>query len=254
MSLSKIFQNDPFSKYYNLEKVEHFSLSCDIDWAPEYAVADLFSIVADSGFDLTAFATHPSYECSNPPDFVEIGLHPDNTRPHPEFGLSRKILDLKELYPDAIGVRAHRNFFGQNIADFASKAGLVYDASVFTWQQKFAQIHKDQFGLWRMNYIWEDGVNADMGLEWDLKNVPIDGPGLKIFNFHPIFIYLNCPNDDYRRKIVANYRNLQDAPKAQMEPNIYKGYGARSFMIDLLRELKNRNLKSIGLAKMFEDK
>ena len=251
-NLEELFSGDIFAKYYNLSFPEFFSLTCDIDWAPDYAVADLFQIVSDIGYDLTAFATHDSDELKNCPNFVEIGLHPDNTRPHPEFGLSRKILDLKEMYPDAVGLRAHRNFFGQNIAHLASQAGLKYDVSVFNWRQKFVQIHKDQFGLLRTSYNWEDGINADMGLEWDIANVPIDDPGLKIFNFHPIFVYLNCPNDDYRRTVTQQYKNLELAPKSELEPMIYKGYGARTFMIDMLKELKQKNMKSIRLDKLLK--
>jgi hypothetical protein len=243
-------RDDPWADFYNLDGAKTFSLTTDIDWAPDYAVEDLLSLVETAGLPLTAFATHKSSLLSRPPDWLEVGLHPDNTRPDPVYGLSRKILDLKEMYPQAVGVRAHRNFFGQNTAQLASQANLAYDASVFLWQRPWCQIHKDQYGLVRMCYNWEDGVQADMGLDWSLNHVPIQGPGLKIFNVHPIFIYLNCPNDDYRRSVVSEWKNLQDAPVSALKSKIFQGYGARSFLIDLLAHLKKAGMQAVRLDAM----
>jgi hypothetical protein len=245
-----LFSNDNWAQFYNIDAPTTFSLTTDIDWAPDYAIEDVFGLVEASGFSLTAFATHPSTILKAPPKWLEIGLHPDFTRPDPQHGISRKILELKELYPNSIGVRAHRNVFGQNIAHLAREAKMTYDASVLLWVRPWCQIFRDQFGLVRMCYNWEDGVHADMGLDWSLSHVPISGPGLKIFNIHPIFIYLNCPNDDYRRDAVRHYRDLQNAPERDLKPLIYKGYGARSFLIDLLAKLKDDGLTSIRLDSM----
>jgi hypothetical protein len=180
MEYPDYLKDDPWLEYYNLGLQRSFSLTTDIDWAPDYAVEDLFGLVEAAGLSLSAFATHSSSLLKRAPKWAEIGLHPDNTRSDANHGLSRKILDLKEIYPEAVGVRAHRNFFGQNIAQFAAQAGLVYDASVFLWRRPWCQIFKDQYGLVRMCYNWEDGVQADMGLDWSIEHVPILGPGLKI--------------------------------------------------------------------------
>lgn len=244
------FAGDPFRSFYNLDGFTSVALTTDIDWAPDYAVEDLLLLVADAGFPITAFATHASSVFNGASSTVEIGLHPDNTRPHPEFGLRRKILDLKTMFPDARGVRAHRNFFGQNVAQMAADAALTYDASVFQWRRPYCQAFRDQYGLVRMSYNWEDGIQADMGLPWSLEHVPMDGPGLKIFNVHPIFIYLNCPDDDYRRRAVKDFPDLTRAPRDVLQPLVYPGYGARSFLVDLLRELKARGPKAYRLSEI----
>lgn len=235
------------SQVQNEQSFNYFSLTADVDWAPDYAVDDYVSIIADAGMQASVYATHDSDALRGIDDVIEVGLHPDNTRPHPEHGLNRKILDLKELYPSAVGVRCHRNFFGQNIAQQAVAADLTYDASVFLWQHPHLRPWKDQYGLIRMAYNWEDGIQADYGLPWDMSHVPFDGPGMKVFNFHPIFVYLNCPNDDYRRKVVSDYKDLTSAPKDKIEPLIYQGYGARNFLIDMLTELKSRGARCVRL-------
>jgi len=236
------------SGFCNENGLTTFSVTADVDWAPNYAVERFLTIIDDAGVSASIYATHDQCSLKGLPNSIEVGLHPDNTRYHPEYGISRKLLDLRELFPDAVGVRCHRNFFGQNVAQLAVAAGMTYDASVFLWKHSHLRPWIDQFGLVRLAYNWEDGIQADYGYGWTMDHVPFHGQGLKIFNFHPIFVYLNCPDDDYRRKIVGNYKDLTQAPKSEIEPLIYNGYGAQNFLVDLLGELKNRRAQSVTLA------
>jgi hypothetical protein len=245
-----IFAGDSAAGFYNLDGFSTFAMTADIDWAPDYAIADLYGLFADAGLKLTAFATHASEELRRPPSFVEIGLHPDFTRMPEGTTPADKFRRLRDIYPDAVGTRSHRNVFGQNIAHAAAGSGLVYDASVFHWRLPYCQAQRDQWGLVRMSYCWEDGIQADMRLGWDMEHVPIEGPGLKIFNVHPAFIYLNCPDDDYRRAIVKDFPDLTQAPRSVLEPARYAGYGARSFLIDLLKQLRNSGARSLHLHEI----
>jgi hypothetical protein len=233
----------------NRDGFHTFALTADIDWAPDYAVEDLLLAIEPTGFHITLFATHEQAILKNLPSWVSVGLHPDNTRPHPEHGLRRKILDLLDMYPEARGVRCHRNFFGQNIASFAAEAGLAYDASVFLWRHPHMQPWRDQYGLIRMQYGFEDGIIADMNLPWDVGFMDMDVPGQKIFNFHPIFTFLNCPNDDYRRAIVRDYKDLTQAPESAMRPHRHTGYGARNFLLDVLSTLSATRARSLTLLE-----
>jgi hypothetical protein len=248
-TLNSIFSNDPSSSLYNLDGFTSYAITADIDWAPDYAVADLLQIFADAGIKLTCYATHKSSLMQDSAS-LEVGLHPDYTRLSRDNNFFAKLLDLKEIYPDAIGVRSHRNFFGQNTAHMAAQAGLLYDSSVLLWRRPFNQIHRDQWGLYRLTYCWEDGINSDMGLPWTIDQVPITGPGLKIFNLHPIFIYLNCNNDDHRRAIVKDYNDLTKAPEGRLSEQRFSGYGARSFIIDLLKVLKKTNARDYLVKEM----
>lgn len=241
---------DVFAPLYNLDGFTSYAMTADIDWAPDYAVADMLGIFADAGIKVTCFATHASQLLTRPGPCVEVGLHPDFTRPDPVHGFARKLTTLKEIYPDAVGTRSHRNLFGQNVANFAALAGLKYDSSVLLWRQPFCQIHKDQWGLHRLCYCWEDGIQADMRLPWTLDVVPLGTPGLKIFNVHPIFIYLNCPDDDYRRAIVKVYPDLTSAPESVLAAKRFDGYGARRFLVDLLARLKATGARDYLLREM----
>src|SRR5262249_17565709 len=109
--LQQLFENDPFVSLYNLDGFSTFAMTADIDWAPEYAIDDMLDLFSDAGITVSCFATHASPVLKSAGRSVEIGLHPDYTRPHPEHGLIRKLDELKELFPEATGVRSHRNFF-----------------------------------------------------------------------------------------------------------------------------------------------
>ncbi|MEJ0009686.1 MAG: hypothetical protein WDN72_03665 [Alphaproteobacteria bacterium] len=243
--MDALFANDPFREFYNLEGTEIVALTTDIDWAPDYAVASLYELVAEFGFKLTAFMTHDDGVSRTAGDWLEIGLHPDHTRPDPERGFPPKLERLKELYPMAKGLRCHRNFFGNNISDIAKKLGLVYDASVLLWRQPFGQAYVDYNGIARMTYCWEDGMHADMKCPMTIDEVRLDTPGLKILNVHPILMYLNAPDDHWRRKVTGRYTDLTRAPKSEIEPHVHTGYGLRSFYRDLLMHLKERNIRTV---------
>jgi hypothetical protein len=248
--LGDLFSRDPLKPYYNLEGLTDVVLTADIDWAPDYAIEHLFELIESFGFQLTVFATHRSRSLVNAPDFVEVGLHPDFTREGPDNRFSDKLRKLKDHYPDACGTRSHRNFFGQNIADMASKAGLIYDASTILWNQPLCQAHRDYNGMIRFSYMWEDGIHCDCNLPFDTGAVSLDTPGLKILNVHPILIYLNSPNDDHRRAVTRRYSDLTQAEKVGIDADIHSGAGIGTFYRRLLAELRKHGVATHKLEKL----
>lgn len=244
-NLVSYFSGDPFRAYYNLNGLETVVLTMDIDWAPDYATEVVLDLVAQAGMRITAYATHKSSLLKSSTNFVEIGLHPDNTRPDPTHRFSRKLPDLLEIFPDSVGFRCHRNFFGQNISDLAKSCGLRYDLSTFLWNQPFAQVYVDYNGLVRMSYIWEDGIHVDLGEPLDVLGVPLDSPGLKVLNVHPMLIFLNAPDDNLRRGLTKGISDLTTVPKSHFDGHVYTGYGLRDFYRDLLTELKSRGVRTV---------
>ncbi len=252
--LCDLFRYDRLRDFYNLESLTDVCLTTDIDWAPDYANELVFDIVANHDYEITAFATHDSPLLRRPPSHVEIGLHPDNTRPDPAHGVRDKIAALKDLYPEAVGLRCHRNFFGQNIADLAAQAGIRYDVSNILWNQPFCLSHIDYNGMVRFSYMWEDGIHCDQKVPFDISEINICSPGLKILNIHPILIYLNAPDDNYRRQVTKRYSALANAPKKEIDADVFGGYGIASFWKDLLAYLKNRNVRVHKLSYLADIK
>lgn len=246
----QFYSEDPRSKFYNLDKFSKAFLTADVDWAPDFAVEDLLKLIESYNYQITLFATHKSELLLQKRSFVEVGLHPDNTRPDPAVRFDQKISTLKEIYPESIGLRCHRNFFGNNIGDLAKKAGLKYDASTLLWLQPFCSSFLDYNEMLRMSYFWEDGIHCDKNYEFKLDQIKLDCPGLKILNVHPILIYLNAPNDLYRREVTKQYSDLTQATYSELKDKVYKGYGIKNYYIDILENIKTRNVKTFLLKDM----
>ncbi|MFN9279795.1 MAG: hypothetical protein ACK6DW_08660 [Betaproteobacteria bacterium] len=244
-SLDHHFAGDPFRGFYNLDGLRTVVLTTDIDWAPDYATEAVLDLVAQAGMKITAYATHDSTLLKASTSFVEIGLHPDNTRPDPVHRFAQKLPDLMEIFPDAVGLRCHRNFFGQNISDLAKACGLTYDLSTFLWRQPFAQAYVDYNGLVKMSYVWEDGIHVDVGEPLELSRIPLDSPGLKVLNVHPMLIYLNAQDDHLRRRLTKGIADLTTVPRSHFESHLHSGYGLRDLYRDLLAELKRRGVCTV---------
>ncbi|HHY71902.1 MAG TPA: hypothetical protein GX497_01460 [Bacillus bacterium] len=246
--LYKVWEKDPLLPFYNINGLEKVILTCDIDWAPDFAIEYVMNLVEKYDCKITMFSTHKSELLLNAPEFVEVGLHPDFTRPNNQSGFGEKLFKLKEIYPNAVGTRSHRNFFGQNIADIAKQYDLQYDASVFLWNQPLCQVHKDYNNMLRFSYMWEDGIHLDMGLPFSWESISLSSPGLKIVNIHPILIYLNSVNEQHRRSVTSRYSDLTIASKSEIDVDVNKSYGIRDFWEELLKYINENSISTYTLS------
>lgn len=243
--VDKFFENDPFKSLYNLKDLNTVFLTTDIDWAPDYAIESLFELIESNNLKITAFATHKSDLLNQSSEFLEVGLHPDNTRPDLKYGFTKKISDLKDLYPDSVGLRCHRNFFGQNISDLALKSGIKYDMSTFMWKNLFLQVHSDYNGILKLPYYWEDGIHIDLDQPLDVSGVLSNYPGLKILNVHPMFLYLNAPSNALNKNPFRNIDDLTKVSKSYFEEFIFKGYGIRNLFEEVIFEINKKGIKTL---------
>ena len=164
-----------------------------------------------------------------PPDVTEMG---------------NRFAALKAMYPQAVGTRSHRNFFGQNIAEMARANGLIYDASTVLWNEPFAQAHLGFAQLVRFGYFWEDGLHLDMGMQRDFSQIRLNTPGIKILNVHPMLQYLNAQTDDQRRAVTSRYRDLTQAPKAEIDADRHRGQGIATLWTALLDWLAEHHVRT----------
>lgn len=243
VDLNKQFGNDPLSSYYNLNGLEDVILTCDIDWAPEYAIEKVLETIDSFGYKINMFATHKSDVLMQKSELFNVGIHPNFTRLKSD-DYESEVKRLKDLYPESVGTRSHRNFFGQNIADIVNKYGLIYDASVFLWNQSFCQAHVDYNEMVRFSYCWEDGIHLDTNTPFDISLVNINTPGLKIINIHPVLFYLNTVTDNERRVVTSQYTDLTKAPKQEVDKYVNVNYGIGDFYVQLLNYFNSKQVKT----------
>lgn len=245
-----VLGNDPWAQYYNLEGFTDAALTTDIDWAPEYAIERVADRAAQFGHRITMFTTHRSDLCDTPPAHCEIGLHPDYTRPE-RRAWADVLPTLKGMYPNAVGMRSHTNLFGQRTAEAAHACGLHYDISYLLWNRPYCQAFRDYSGLVRFTYHWEDGTHWYMNrpLTWD--GIELTGPGLKIFNVHPISIYLNSPTAAHCRAVQKRYPDLANAPQSEVDAQVNRTErGIADLWVELLEDLATRGVRTHLLRDM----
>lgn len=231
-----------------------YSLTFDIDWAPDFILEDIMVRLEGFGLKATFFATHPASVLEQPPDWLEVAWHP-NFLPNSTQGHSeREILDtLAEWFPQAKGVRSHSMYWHGALASVYQSYGLVYDSSLLMPGCPHLQAYQ-HCGLWRIPVWWNDGLHLHNQV--DCSSLPIadlESPGLKVFQFHPIHIYLNSNQlrDWHRVKGALELsRGFQFVTKDQLMPFCKPGNGIGTFFDLLCSWLRERNSITFCLSEL----
>jgi len=211
-------------------------LTFDIDWAHDDVIDDTLQLLDEFQASCTLFATHSCGSLSNilidSPH--EIGIHPNfNNLLKGESNDSSYISvcsDLKDQFPAASSVRSHSLCFGSLIQTIYQQLRLTHDSSVIVPYQ-YNQIPLFPWKMWdnltRIPYFFCDYVTA-MNTGVDFTGLP-SRSGLKVFDFHPIHVFLNTES-------LARYegtRSIHHNPK-ELIKHRFDGYGTGSRLIDLL--------------------
>ena len=100
--------------------------------------------------------------------------------------------------------------------------------------------------LTRIPYYWEDDVAA-MWPEWKWDNSPPPSQGLRVFDFHPMYVGLNIQNDGALSRIesvVGDHTSLQSKPGEQCAPFINTGVGSRHFLEGMISPYRREQFQN----------
>lgn len=183
-------------------------LTFDIDWVHDDVLSNTIDLVEQYGVSATWFVTHdtPVLERLRDNPAFELGIHPnfnfllqgdDRNGSNAEEVVAR----LLAILPEARSVRCHSMTQNSNLLDLFLSKGLTHDCNHFIPEQ--INLHLKPWKLWngliRVPYFWED----DVACLYE-QNTPIlelqERSGLKVFDFHPIHIFLNTEHLDRYEK------------------------------------------------------
>lgn len=219
----------------------------DTDWAPEYMVRLSLDLLIKAQVKATIFLTG-EYNCVREyqGDLLEFGIHPNFAR---DFSNPIKVIDdIRALVPKAVGTRSHNLIQSTPILSQVAQAGLNYDCSYLCFGVPYLSAYRDWNNLVRIPYYWEDDTHSIYGLPWTVAPF-LESPGLKIFNFHPVHIYLNM-------EVLARYERLKvlgalpQLTDAQTAEHINTGSGTQTFMKELLVEIAIRKITTFQLQEV----
>jgi len=171
---------------------------------------------------------NPLFECGIHPNFLPGSTQGDD----PE-----QILDhCLALVPEAVSMRTHSLFQSTRLLDLVIATGRIrVDATMFlpgVDDLKAFAYDRPHGRLIRVPFWWEDDIEIELGrFSWSWRDLDLSGPGLRVFNFHPLHVYLNSRDFGAYRRVFAEQ-------PADLEPYRRTGAGPQPCFLDLLAQAR----------------
>ena len=213
-------------------------LTFDLDWCSDEVLLYTLDIIEKYDIKATFFVTHdtPLLERMRANPKIELGIHPNfNFLLNGDFRYGKNFNEVIEYYknivPESASVRSHSMASSSIILDGFEKFGLIYDCNTFIPYSSGIEVipYKNWNSLIKVPYFWEDDVHCIYDWDWDVKKF-IQYKGIKVFDFHPIHIFLNTNNLD-RYMDIKNMKHQE----YELLNYRYSGYGTHNFLLDLIR-------------------
>lgn len=213
-------------------------LTFDIEWASDDILSYLLDIIEKSDIKATFFCTHKTKLLNrlrkNP--MIELGIHPNfNFLLNNDTRYGKTINEVVEYFlkiiPESVSVRSHCLTQNASILDSLHKHGQKYDCNtlipgalvndIMPW----ADFRK---GLIRVPLTWEDDVHCLYKWKFDISYF-LKRKGIKVFNFHPVMIFLNINN-------ISRYQNVKKLNQDYkgLKRHRFNGIGIKNILEELI--------------------
>lgn len=221
-------------------------ITLDIDWAPDFVIDFVAEQLIKHQVCATWFVTHasPAIErLRQYPNLFELGIHPNFLAGSTHGTTPNEILShCMNLVPEATSVRTHGLVQSTPLLSrIMARTPVTTDVSLFLphtpglqpteyiWQRRT---------LLRIPYFWEDDFEMERSKPiWDLAPLLALGEGLKIFDFHPIHVYLNSLDMGPYTVLKQQVRKLSEATRVDVDPFVHVGIGTQTLFMELVQHL-----------------
>jgi hypothetical protein len=176
--------------------VDDILITLDVDWAPDFMIREVAELLRSSNVRSTWFVTHESEAIRDleKDRRFEVGIHPC-AHTKTIDSMVKSIGELRRLFPSAISMRTHGLFH----SSFLRKVervdyGIEIDSSIYLREMpNIAPFYTyyDRAPLLNVPFFWtEDGEMYSPRPTFRAAD-KTSGPGLKVFTYHPVHIWLN---------------------------------------------------------------
>jgi hypothetical protein len=215
-------------------------ITFDIDWACDDVIYDTMQLLSAYHVPATFFCTHDSPLMMDLREnkVHELGIHPNFNKffsgpngPAENHGVEFVLDSLLSFFPNTKSLRSHSLVTGDPVTKhlMSRNISIISNILIPYYSGMVIRPYIDWYGLLNVPYYFQDTLIL-------YKNIPgvsigdVTGVhGLKVFDFHPIHVFLNTENlDRYERT-----RQLHQNPK-ELIKHRFEGYGTRSRLIELL--------------------
>lgn len=216
-------------------------LTFDMDWAIDEVLEYFYELLEKYHVVGTLNVTHESpllqkFERSG---IIELGIHPNyNGLLYPEQGggdCEAILARMKELVPNAVCCRSHSLTTSSVIAKHYKKYGIRYDLNMLIPAYKGMRIRPfaapvDE-DILVLPFIYEDDIylqKKDRMQPEEFLLDEIEAP--RIFNFHPIHLFLNSDRVETYEKARPFFKDYQSLKRHVNKAN----YGIKDFFVELI--------------------
>lgn len=237
-----------------LDERPAFCFTTDIEWSPEWAIDDLFTLAERHGVPLTPFITHESSAVrrrfSDPARRRLAGVHP-NFLPGSTHGDSVAAVaeHVRSLWPDAIAFRSHCFYDETRMSRQMAARGFRYDSNLCAFLQPGLVPVRTTTRILRFPVFWEDDVHSGFALDWSIGALAphLGTPGLKIFNVHPLRVALNVPDEAFYER---DRRAFESGEKTRA--STFAGAGTRTLLEALFAYAREHGHALVTLHDLYE--
>jgi len=227
-----------------------FCVTSDIDWASEYCIREFRSLLEGYGVRPTIFATHRSVEVDSWKN-AEVGIHPNFLSGSTHGNSVSDVIDhVMKIVPGARTFRSHCFFDNSHVTRALRDSGVMYDSNLCLHLQSDIVPLRHASGMLRFPVFFEDDFAWTNNFRWDTELDAFFTPGLKILNFHPFMVAINCPTAAFYAG-ARQYITTLDA--TSIESVRFRGLGEQVFLIRLLDAIASRGHKFHTLGELFEN-
>jgi hypothetical protein len=198
-----------------------FVLTSDIDWASEFAIAQLLGFAQDRGIRPTVFVTHASAAIDEAAaaGAIDRGIHPNFLAGSSHGGDPGAVIaHCLALAPGTQLSRSHTFVDGTQVALKLFEAGIRTDSNLCLYLQRGLGPLDHWVGIRRFPVFWEDDVHWHRGGSWDFARYADDffSPGLKIVNAHPFIFALNIADAAMYQSVKSHIPKLDAESAARL--------------------------------------
>ena len=226
-------------KLKNKKHLRNIYLTFDLDWCSDEILSYTLDILEKYDLKATFFITHKTKllnRMRENPKF-ELGIHPNfNFLLKGDFRYGKNIDEVikfyKKIVPEALSARSHCLTQSSLILESYEKFGIIFECNnLIPFSSKVELVPYPHWTkkLIRIPFFWEDDVHCMYKWSFNVDKFK-DYRGIKVFNFHPLHIFLNTKNISFYEK---NKRNLINNDKIYKYK--HKGKGTESFLINLIK-------------------
>ncbi len=209
-------------------------ITFDTDWCPDFMIEPVCDILESFNVKSTWFITNNSKILDKKKDnrLYEIGIHPNfNTGSSHGSSYDEIMTNVIKFTENPVSSRSHYLFMNKEVEEKLKKNGIKYEgSSLMNLEENIRPDERNELTI--VPIYWMDDLALQGKSALTIKDMKLDSKGLKVFDFHPVYIYLNSKDKKTYEIIRSNIQYMKKPDVDKLINN--ETYGIKDLFCDLI--------------------